>query len=178
MIDSAFLASLNPAQQQKYRKFMTGHAAACVKNQQCADERLLALPHHRRIALHDLMAHEAELLEAVAPEVIEHSRGLTVRAAEDRAAWQQRFDAWALANPERLALLERLEAGELPEGARRSLPVFEAGTSVATRAAKPEPDTPAAPLEVRSMIRIIDRICIWVSEISIACARNTADSVR
>jgi len=74
MIDSAFLASLNPAQQQKYRKFMTGHAAACVKNQQCADERLLALPHHRRIALHDLMAHEAELLEAVAPEVIAEAK--------------------------------------------------------------------------------------------------------
>jgi hypothetical protein len=49
MIDSASLASLNQAQQQKCRKFMTGHAATCVKNQQCADERLLALPHHRRI---------------------------------------------------------------------------------------------------------------------------------
>ncbi len=83
---------------------------------------------------------------AVAPEVIEHSRGLTVRAAEDRAAWQQRFDAWALANPERLALLERLEAGELPEGARRSLPVFEAGTSVATRAASGKVLNALAPL--------------------------------
>ncbi len=71
----------------------------------------------------------------VAPEVIAHSRALVTRAAEERTAWQLRFDAWAAANPERKALLDRLEAGELPEGVLASLPSFEAGTSVATRAA-------------------------------------------
>ncbi len=71
----------------------------------------------------------------VAPEVIAHARGLAGRAAADRAEWQRGFDAWAAANPERAALLARLEAGELPEAAREALPVFEAGTSVATRAA-------------------------------------------
>ena len=67
--------------------------------------------------------------------VIEHTRELGARSAESRAAWQQGFDAWATANPERKALLERLEAHELPEGIEDVLPVFEAGTELATRAA-------------------------------------------
>ena len=82
----------------------------------------------------------------VAPEVISHTRGLVERAAEDRAAWQATFDAWAAANPERKALLERLEAGELPAGADEALPVFEAGTSVATRSASGKVINALAPI--------------------------------
>ena len=82
----------------------------------------------------------------VAPEVISHTRGLVERAAEDRAAWQATFDAWAAANPERKALLERLEAGELPSGADEALPVFEAGTSVATRSASGKVINALAPI--------------------------------
>ena len=52
-----------------------------------------------------------------------------------RAVWQESFDAWAAANPERKALFDRLEAGELPEGIAGALPVFEAGKDVSTRAA-------------------------------------------
>ena len=82
----------------------------------------------------------------VAPEVISHTRGLVERATEDRAAWQSTFDAWASANPERKALLERLEAGELPAGADEALPVFEAGTSVATRSASGKVINALAPI--------------------------------
>ncbi|MCA0345694.1 MAG: transketolase [Actinobacteria bacterium] len=82
----------------------------------------------------------------VAPEVISHTRGLVERAAEDRAAWQATLDAWAAANPERKALLERLEAGELPSGADEALPVFEAGTSVATRSASGKVINALAPI--------------------------------
>lgn len=72
----------------------------------------------------------------VADEVIEHTRGnARDRAAGAKATWQQAFDAWAAANPERKALLDRLEAGELPEGLEEALPVFEAGKDVSTRAA-------------------------------------------
>lgn len=72
----------------------------------------------------------------VADEVIEHTRGnARDRAAEAKASWQQAFDAWAAANPERKALLDRLEAGELPDGLEEALPVFEAGKDVSTRAA-------------------------------------------
>ncbi len=83
---------------------------------------------------------------AVAPEVIAHSRALVDRAAADRAAWQQSFDAWASTHPERKALLDRLESGELPAGAADALPSFEAGSSVATRAASGKVINALAPL--------------------------------
>ncbi|QMU98324.1 transketolase [Microbacterium esteraromaticum] len=71
----------------------------------------------------------------VADDVIAHTRELGRRAADARAEWQKSFDAWAEANPERKALLDRLEAHELPEGIAGALPVFEAGKDVSTRAA-------------------------------------------
>ncbi len=67
--------------------------------------------------------------------VIAHTRALRERAAGARAAWQRDFDAWAAANPERQALLDRLLAHELPAGIETALPAFEAGTEVSTRAA-------------------------------------------
>jgi transketolase len=71
----------------------------------------------------------------VAPEVLERTRGAIERGEADRAEWQKSFDAWAEANPERKTLLDRLLTGELPEGVEDVLPVFEAGTTVSTRAA-------------------------------------------
>lgn len=82
----------------------------------------------------------------VAPETIAHTRELATRAAADVAAWQQQFDAWAAANPERYALLQRLEAQELPAGVLEALPVFEPGTAVATRAASGKVLAALAPL--------------------------------
>ena len=63
-----------------------------------------------------------------------------------RQVWQQGFDAWAVAHPERKALLDRLDSGELPESAKASLPVFEAGTSVATRSASGKVINALAPI--------------------------------
>ncbi|MGK3953063.1 transketolase [Microbacterium sp. I2] len=71
----------------------------------------------------------------VADDVLAHTRSLKERAAEARAEWQTAFDAWADANPERKALLDRLEAGELPQDVASALPSFEAGKDVSTRAA-------------------------------------------
>ncbi|WP_251454580.1 transketolase [Microbacterium sp. Marseille-Q6648] len=71
----------------------------------------------------------------VADDVLTHTRSLAERAAQARAAWQETFDAWAEANPQRKALLDRLEAGELPEDVASALPSFEAGKDVSTRAA-------------------------------------------
>ena len=71
----------------------------------------------------------------VAEDVLARTRSLAARAAEARAAWQESFDAWAAANPERKALLDRLEAAELPADIASALPVFEAGKDVSTRAA-------------------------------------------
>lgn len=72
----------------------------------------------------------------VADEVIEHTRrNARARAAEAKANWQQAFDAWAAAYPERKALLDRLEAGQLPDRIEAALPVFEPGKDISTRAA-------------------------------------------
>lgn len=71
----------------------------------------------------------------VADEVINHTRGAVERGKADHAEWNEQFNAWAAANPERKQLLDRLEAGELPEGIDDVLPVFEAGKDVSTRAA-------------------------------------------
>jgi transketolase len=71
----------------------------------------------------------------VSDEVLERTRGAIERGAQQRAEWQKGFDAWAAANPERKALLDRLLTGELPEGVEDALPVFEPGKDIATRAA-------------------------------------------
>ncbi|QEO15925.1 transketolase [Agromyces intestinalis] len=71
----------------------------------------------------------------VADDVLAHTRGALERGAAAQAEWQASFDAWAAANPERKALLDRLLAGELPADLESALPVFEGGTQLSTRAA-------------------------------------------
>ncbi len=85
--------------------------------------------------LKEALGFDATQTFQVADEVIAHTRKLADRAAATRAEWQAAFDAWAAANPERKALLDRLEAGALPENIEAALPVFEAGKDLATRAA-------------------------------------------
>ena len=71
----------------------------------------------------------------VPDDVIAHTRRAVDRGAERHAAWSTRFDAWAAANPQRAALLERMQSGALPDSLDAALPVFEGGSSVSTRAA-------------------------------------------
>ncbi|MFB7862093.1 MULTISPECIES: transketolase [unclassified Streptomyces] len=71
----------------------------------------------------------------VSDEVIAHTRALGDRGREARAAWEKSLAEWRTANPERAAEFDRIEANELPAGWAEKLPVFEAGKSVATRAA-------------------------------------------
>lgn len=71
----------------------------------------------------------------VPDEVIAHTRSLVERGEAEKAAWQEKFDAWAAANPERKALWDRLQARELPADIADALPQFEAGKDVSTRAA-------------------------------------------
>ena len=71
----------------------------------------------------------------VSEEVISHTRALFTRSAVVRSEWEQKFSSWKHQNPENAALLERLVSGELPAGLEAALPVFEAGTEIATRAA-------------------------------------------
>jgi transketolase len=85
-------------------------------------------------AVKEVLGFDPEQTFQVAPEVLEHTRKAVQRGAEEHAEWQKGFDAWAAANPERKALLDRLLAGELPEGLEDALPIFEAGKAISTRA--------------------------------------------
>lgn len=58
-------------------------------------------------------------------EVIAHTRALSERVAEKKAAWQVKYDEWAAANPEAKALHERLITRTLPEGFADNLPTWE-----------------------------------------------------
>lgn len=70
----------------------------------------------------------------VAPEVIAHTRGYQAYADQVRAGWQVQFDDWAGSNPENKQLFDRISRGETPTELEASLPVFEGGTEVSTRA--------------------------------------------
>ncbi len=83
----------------------------------------------------------------VAPEVIEHTRAqAAARAAEARTAWDARMSEWRAQNPERAELLDRLVAKELPAGWQDALPSFDAGASIATRAASGQVLSALAPV--------------------------------
>ncbi|MFJ2260177.1 transketolase [Streptomyces sp. NPDC087844] len=71
----------------------------------------------------------------VSDEVLNHARRALDRGAEAHAAWNKQLAEWRTARPERAKLFDRIVAGQLPEGWESALPVFETGTSVATRAA-------------------------------------------
>ncbi|MER7777726.1 transketolase [Streptomyces sp. NPDC096191] len=71
----------------------------------------------------------------VADEVLAHTREALDRGAEAHAAWDKRIATWRGEQPERAELFDRVVAGRLPDGWEDTLPVFETGKSVATRAA-------------------------------------------
>ena len=68
-------------------------------------------------------------------QVLDHTRTLRERGAKAHEAWDQKMTAWRVANPEAAKLYDRLIAGQLPADYREAFPVFEAGSSLATRAA-------------------------------------------
>ncbi|MET8102832.1 transketolase [Streptomyces sp. NPDC005236] len=71
----------------------------------------------------------------VAAEVLAHTRHALDRGTQAKAEWEKGYAAWRTASPERAAEYDRIAATELPVGWEEKLPVFEAGTGVATRAA-------------------------------------------
>jgi transketolase len=85
--------------------------------------------------LKQVLGFDPEKTFEVDAEVLAHTRGYQSHADAVRAEWQTGFDKWAQANPDAKALLERMERKEVPAGLEAALPVFEAGTELATRAA-------------------------------------------
>ena len=69
-------------------------------------------------------------------DVLAHARKVKARGKAAQAAWKKSYAAWRKSQPERAALLDRLVAGELPEGLTAALPEFPADAKgIATRAA-------------------------------------------
>ncbi len=71
----------------------------------------------------------------VPPEVLARCREAAARGADVRRRWLATRTAWAAAEPEAAAELERRLARRLPPGWEAALPAFEDGAKVATRAA-------------------------------------------
>lgn len=71
----------------------------------------------------------------ISPELLAHTRQVSVRGRESHDKWQADLTEWSRTNPDSAKLLERLTARELPANWHQVLPRFEAGTSVATRKA-------------------------------------------
>ena len=67
--------------------------------------------------------------------VLAHTRQVVDRGRTAHAQWQERFDAWAAANPDRAAELERISQRRLPEGWDAKLPDFAGDKPMATRKA-------------------------------------------
>ena len=88
--------------------------------------------------LKKVLGFDPEKTFEVSPEVITHTRAMVRRGEAIHAEWDAGYRDWREANPERAALLDRLRAKQLPEGWTDALPTFEAGGSIATRAASGE----------------------------------------
>ncbi len=86
-------------------------------------------------ATKEVLGFDPESHFQVEDAVLTHVRRAVERGAADQAAWDKRLAQWRQANPARAAEFDRIRSGMLPEGWEKALPVFEAGTSVATRKA-------------------------------------------
>ena len=67
--------------------------------------------------------------------VRDHLRAAISRGADAQAAWNERFARYKEEQPEKAQAFATGMAGDLPDGWADALPTFEAGTSMATRAA-------------------------------------------
>jgi len=72
---------------------------------------------------------------AIPADVFAHVRKVKDRGAQTRKDWDARLKTWQASNPKEAALLNRLQSKELPTGWDSELPVFAAGTQLATRVA-------------------------------------------
>jgi transketolase len=89
-------------------------------------------------ALKSLLGLDPEKSFNVAPELLAYTRkNAADRAAEAKAEWAPKYEAWREANPEKAELFDRLVRRELPAGFEKALPVFAPGKK-ATRAASGE----------------------------------------
>jgi transketolase len=75
----------------------------------------------------------------VEDDVIKHTRQALERGKTAHAEWQEKFEAWGKANPERKKIADRMSTRTLPEGFADNLPKWEPDAKgIATRKASGE----------------------------------------
>jgi transketolase len=84
----------------------------------------------------EVLGFDPEQHFAVDDEVLAHTRRAIDRGKQWRARWQEKFDAWAAANPDRKKLADRLATRALPDGWADKLPTYQPDAGeIATRKA-------------------------------------------
>lgn len=96
-------------------------------------------------ALKELLGFDPEQSFVVEDEVLAHARKVVDRGQAAHAEWEEAYQAWRAAQPERAELFDRLTERRLPDGWTEALPTFEAGKAVSTRAASGKVLTALAP---------------------------------
>ncbi|RUQ22559.1 transketolase [Kocuria sp. HSID16901] len=86
-------------------------------------------------AVKEVLGFDPEKTFEVSDDVLAHAREVKTRAQKERQDWEKSFRQWQEDNPESAKLYRRLSEGALPQDYKSSFPVFEAGESLATRAA-------------------------------------------
>jgi transketolase len=90
-------------------------------------------------AVKEILGFDPERTFQVDDEVIAHTRQAVDRGKTARAEWQEKFEAWGAANPERKKLADRMSTRTLPEGFADNLPKWEPDAKgIATRKASGE----------------------------------------
>ncbi|MEK0308152.1 transketolase, partial [Bifidobacterium favimelis] len=90
-------------------------------------------------ALKRTLGYDPERDFQIDEEALAHAREVAQRGLAAHKDWDQRFQAWRQANPDKAALYDRIHAGKLPEGFDEAIDrveaSFEPGSKVATRKA-------------------------------------------
>ncbi|NIH88585.1 transketolase [Amycolatopsis granulosa] len=90
-------------------------------------------------AVKEILGFDPERSFQVEDEVLAHTRKALERGKQERAAWQERFEEWAAANPARKKLADRMATRDLPEGWSDKLPSWQPDAKgIATRKASGE----------------------------------------
>ncbi|MFD9396579.1 transketolase [Streptomyces sp. NPDC060000] len=109
------------------------HGSALGEDEITATKRLLGFDPERHFTVED--------------DVLARTRQAVDRGRRAHEEWDEKFAAWRTANPQRAALLDRLQEQRLPENWSDALPVFPADDKgMATRAASGEILTALAPV--------------------------------
>ncbi|MEU4525298.1 transketolase [Amycolatopsis sp. NPDC024027] len=90
-------------------------------------------------AVKKILGFDPEQSFQVDDEVLKHTRQALDRGKAAHAEWQEKYEAWAAANPERKKLGDRMATRTLPEGFADNLPKWEPDAKgIATRKASGE----------------------------------------